>query len=158
MPFVSCSVWACRKEDTRIECLVQYGLSFRPSINAPIQHILISTSGLIKIVSIPSLKLPNGHVSPSCFLQITFTNTCLSAMLFYSIIVFLVVLGILELRPILPAVTPLALLALWLAFPAVTPQHCYHAPPTNGKAPRAPLASVGRRACTQTFIISWHAS
>ena len=28
---------------------------------------------------------------------------------------------ILELRPILPAVTPLALLALWLAFPAVTP-------------------------------------
>ena len=39
----------------------------------------------------------------------------------------------LELRPILPAVTPLALLALWLAFPAVTPQHCYDAPPTNGK-------------------------
>ena len=49
----------------------------------------------------------------------------------------------LELRPILPAVTPLALLALWLAFPAVTPQHCYDAPPTNGKA---------RRACTQSFM------
>ena len=32
-------------------------------------------------------------------------------------------LCLLELRPILPAVTPLALLALWLAFPAVTPQH-----------------------------------
>ena len=48
---------------------------------------------------------------------------------------------ILELRPTLPAVTPLALLALWLAFPEVTPQHT---PPTNGKAPRAPLAS-GRR-------------
>ena len=38
----------------------------------------------------------------------------------------------LELGPILPAVTPLAKLALWLAFPAVTP----HANPTNGKAPR----------------------
>ena len=35
-------------------------------------------------------------------------------------------------RRILPAVTPLALLALWLAFPAVTPQP----PPINGKAPR----------------------
>ena len=35
---------------------------------------------------------------------------------------------LLELRPILPAVTPLALLALWLAFPAVTSQHCYDAP------------------------------
>ena len=35
----------------------------------------------------------------------------------------------LEFRPILPAVTvtPLALLALWLAFPAVTPQHSYDA-------------------------------
>ena len=30
-------------------------------------------------------------------------------------------LALLELRPILPAVIPLALLALWLAFPAVTP-------------------------------------
>ena len=30
-------------------------------------------------------------------------------------------LDIIELRPMLPAVTPLALLALWLAFPAVTP-------------------------------------
>ena len=34
---------------------------------------------------------------------------------------------------ILPAVTPLALLALWLAFPAVTSQHCYDAPPTKNK-------------------------
>ena len=48
----------------------------------------------------------------------------------------------LELRPILPAVTPLALLALWLAFPAVTPQHCYDAPLTNGNAPRAPAAGL----------------
>ena len=47
-----------------------------------------------------------------------------------------------ELRPIVPAVTHLALLALWLAFPAVTPQHSYDSPPTNGKAPRAPLAST----------------
>ena len=39
----------------------------------------------------------------------------------------------LELRPILPAVTPLALVALWLAFPAVTPQHCFDAYPTNGR-------------------------
>ena len=54
-------------------------------------------------------------------------------------------LPLLELRPILPAVTPLALLALWLAFLAATPQHSYDAPPTNGKAPRAPLASAGRR-------------
>ena len=46
----------------------------------------------------------------------------------------------LEFGPILPAVTPLALVALWLAFSAVTPQHYYDAPPTNGKAPRAPLA------------------
>ena len=36
----------------------------------------------------------------------------------------------LELHPILPVATPLALLALWLAFLAVTP----HAAPTNGKA------------------------
>ena len=42
-----------------------------------------------------------------------------------------------ELRPILPTVTLLALLALWIAFPAMTPQHCYDTPPTNGKAPRA---------------------
>ena len=41
--------------------------------------------------------------------------------------------SILELRPILPAATPLALLALWLAFLAVTP----HAALTNGKAPRS---------------------
>ena len=39
----------------------------------------------------------------------------------------------LEWRPMLPAVTPLALLALWLAFLAVTP----HAAPTNGKVPRS---------------------
>ena len=36
--------------------------------------------------------------------------------------------------------------------PAVTPQHSYDAPPTNGKAPRAPLASAGRRTCTRSFI------
>ena len=53
----------------------------------------------------------------------------------------------LELRPILPAVTPLALLALLLAFPAVTPQHCYDVPPANGKALRA-----ARRACTRSFM------
>ena len=46
----------------------------------------------------------------------------------------------LELRPIVPAVTPIALLPLWLAFPAVTPQHCYDAPPTNGKDPLASAA------------------
>ena len=46
----------------------------------------------------------------------------------------------LELRPILPAVTSLALLALWLTFPAVTPQHT---PPANGKAPRE-RAPAGR--------------
>ena len=40
----------------------------------------------------------------------------------------------------LPAVTPLTLLELCLAFPAVTPQHCYDAPPTNRRAPRAPHA------------------
>ena len=34
--------------------------------------------------------------------------------------------SILELRPILPAVTPLALLALWLAFPTVTPTLLLH--------------------------------
>ena len=55
------------------------------------------------------------------------------------------------LRPILPAVTPLALLALWFAFPAVTPQHSYDASPTNGKALSAPLASAGRP-CTRSFI------
>ena len=51
----------------------------------------------------------------------------------------------LELRPILPAVTPLALLALWLAFLAVT----LRAPPTNGKALRSRAASVGRRAARE---------
>ena len=45
----------------------------------------------------------------------------------------------LELRPILPAVTSLALLALLLAFPAVTPQHT----PTNVNAPRELRASAG---------------
>ena len=45
----------------------------------------------------------------------------------------LTLLYALELRPILVAVTPLALLALWLAFPAVTPQHSY------GKLPMARL-------------------
>ena len=60
----------------------------------------------------------------------------------------------LELRPILPAVAPLALLALWLAFPVVTPQHCYDAPPTNVKAPRATLASAVPGLARE---VSWHA-
>ena len=58
----------------------------------------------------------------------------------------------LELRPILPAMTTLALLALWLAFPAVTPQHSYDSPLTNGKAPRAPFVIAGRRTLTSSFI------
>ena len=41
-------------------------------------------------------------------------------------------LYILELRPILPAVTSLVLLALWLVYPAVTPQHT---PPTKWQGP-----------------------
>ena len=64
-------------------------------------------------------------------------------------------LYILELRPILPAVTPLALLALWLAFPAVTPQHSDDTPTTNGKAPRAPLASAAAGLARE---VSFHAS
>ena len=68
---------------------------------------------------------------------------------------YLILLYILELRPILPAVTPLALLASWLAFPAVTPQHSYDVPPTNGKAPRAPLASV---AAGLSREVSFHAT
>ena len=64
----------------------------------------------------------------------------------------LLLLLLLELHPILPAVTPLALLALWLAFPAVTPQHCYDANLTNGKArSRAPAAELARE-------VSFHAS
>ena len=51
-------------------------------------------------------------------------------------------LKLLELRPILPVVTPLALLALWLSFPAVTLNNDMTPPPTNGKAPREPLASA----------------
>ena len=47
-------------------------------------------------------------------------------------------LFILELRPILPTVTALALLVLWPAFPAVTPTLLLH-PPANGNAPRVPL-------------------
>ena len=59
-----------------------------------------------------------------------FTNLCdnplgRSIVQFLSFIVnkecLLLLLLLLELRPILPAVTPLALLALWLAFSAVTP-------------------------------------
>ena len=74
-------------------------------------------------------------------------------ILVIALVVFLFdTLNPLELRPILPAVTPLALLALWLAFPAVTPQHCYDAPPTNGKAPLAPLTSAARRTCTESFM------
>ena len=57
----------------------------------------------------------------------------------------------LQLHPILPAVTPLALLELWLAFSAVTTQHCYDAPPTNDKALHAPLASAGHRACLKNM-------
>ena len=60
----------------------------------------------------------------------------------------------LELRPILLAVTPLALLALWLAFPAGTPQHRYDNPPTNGKAPRTPLASAAAGLARE---VSFHA-
>ena len=66
-------------------------------------------------------------------------------------------LYILELRPILPEVTPLTLHALWLAFPAVTLQHSYDAPPTNGKAPRTALANAGRPAVGLAREISWHA-
>ena len=51
----------------------------------------------------------------------------------------------LELRPILPAVTPLALLALWLAFPAVTPQHCYDAPPNQWQWQGSMRAARDRR-------------
>ena len=53
----------------------------------------------------------------------------------------------LELRPILPAVTPLALLALWLAFPAVTPQH------SNIVMTPLRVPSAGR-----AREVSWHAS
>ena len=61
-----------------------------------------------------------------------------------------------QLRPILPTVTPLALLALWLAFPAVTPQHSYNAPPpdqwqcSTRAARERPLTD--RRTCTRSFI------
>ena len=65
-------------------------------------------------------------------------------------------LFILELRPILPAVRPLALLALWLVFPAVTPQHSYDAPPTNGKAPREPLANARWPAAGLACEVSFH--
>ena len=64
-------------------------------------------------------------------------------------------LAMLELRPILPAVTPLAVLALWLAFRAVPPQHSYDARPTNGKAPRASLASAEAGLARE---VSFHAS
>ena len=65
---------------------------------------------------------------------------------------------LLELRPNLPAVTPLALLHCGRLSRSDTPsitcilahlsrsdtQQCYDAPPTNGKAPRAPLASAAQ--------------
>ena len=63
---------------------------------------------------------------------------------------------VLELHPISPAVTPLASLTLWLAFPAVTPQHSYDAPPTNGKAPREPLASARWPAAGLAREVSFH--
>ena len=50
--------------------------------------------------------------------------------------------------------TSLTLLALWLAFPAVTPQHT---PPTNGKAPREPLASVRWPAAGFSGEVQFHA-
>ena len=57
------------------------------------------------------------------YIIILLDNKCaISKPWFYSQLI------IVELRPILLAVTPLALLALWLAFPAVTPQHT---PPTT---------------------------
>ena len=62
----------------------------------------------------------------------------------------IIILILLELRPIFPAVTPLALLALCLAFPAVTPQHCYDMTPLrpiarlHARRSRAPAAGLAR--------------
>ena len=98
------------------------------------------------------------HLSPAVSIFSTSSFFIKHCILFLSPFLFLWYpipfsqLVVLELHPILPAVTPLALLPLRLAFPVVTPQYSYDALPTNGKAPRAPLASAGRRTCTQSFI------
>ena len=74
-------------------------------------------------------------VATSREVMVTENVTFRPSYLIYHYVVFarITLLTLLELRPILPAATPLALLALSLAFLAVTP----HAAPTNGKAPRS---------------------
>ena len=52
--------------------------------------------------------------------------------------------------------TPLALLTLSLVFPAVTPQQSFDASPTNGKAPREPLASARWPAVGLAREVSFH--